>query len=181
MGGLIKNASKFDADVNVRMQQVKGLGVEMYKSFIWEVFKRVLRSTPQWSGKAVANWNLSVGAPNYSFDDSLGDEVSLYDIARQRGDEKWMRVARNRNRPILATIRYGNKVFISNGVRGDDDGGASGTNYLESLQNSTYWGQKLRLVNQPYETLQETLIIVGTQYGRRGVSLPRLSGESWDQ
>lgn len=177
--GHVTNLARFNIGVDLAFKQVAALGTQAYRDFIWQVFLRILRETPQWSGKAVANWNISIGAPNFDFIDNLGDPVDNFGVAHEKGDERWMRIARTRNKPIMQSIRYRDKVFISNGVTGDDDGGKSANTYLESLQDPGYWASKLRAVNQPYETAQESVIVIGTKFGSKGFALPRISGEDW--
>lgn len=187
--GFIKNLPQALAGVDLRFAKVQEMPSEAYRNFIWDVFLRILRETPQWSGKAVANWNLSIGSPNMNYDNSLGDEigalgnsfqVGALGATHQRGDERWMRVARNRARPIMKSIRARDKVFISNGVKGDgDDVGAE--LYMQALQNPGYWAYKLREVNKPYEIAQESVIVVAMQAGRRGFFAPRVGGESWKE
>ncbi len=177
--GFVKNLMAFNTGVDLAFKQVADLGTDAYRSFIWDVFLRILKETPQWSGKAVANWNISIHTPNFNFDDSLGDEVGRYGVAHEKGDERWIRIARERNRPIVKRVRYRDKVFISNGVVGDTDGGKSAHAYMEALQDPGYWATKLRAVNKPYETAQESVIVVATRYGSRGFALPKVSGDSW--
>jgi len=191
--GLVANRRMFEGELGFWANQYKGLAVQTFRDYVWEVFKRILRETPQYTGKAVANWNLSIGSPNFDFDDNLGDKPEYMSSSaffpsavHEKGDERWMRIARNRARPIKDQIRSGDKVFICNGTSGDDDlgvgepgGGPDGFNYMAAFQNAGYWSQHLREVNKPYETVQESMIIVATQFSRRGFQLPRV-GTSWD-
>lgn len=174
--GFIKNLPQSLQGVDLRIQRVRALPTEMYKAFVWEIFLRILRKTPQYSGRGVAHWNLSVGAPNFTTYSGLGDDnteqrrdgqVARSVAAHEKGDERWERVARNRARPIKNAIKSTDKVFISNGVKGDDDE-VGAELYIQALQNEGYWVQKLRLVNQPYEVAKESAIIVAQKYGKRG-------------
>lgn len=180
--GFIKNLPQALKGVDLRIERVRALPTLMYRDFVWEVFKRILRKTPQYSGRGVAHWNLSVGAPNFTTYSGLGDDdnttqpewdarfggMSVESIAaHERGDERWMRVARNRARPIKNAIKATDKVFISNGAKGDDDE-VGAELYIQALQNEGYWVEKLRLVNQPYEVAKESAIIVAQKYGKRG-------------
>lgn len=193
--GVLKNGGQFLNAVDIWMNQYRKQPLAMFKAFVWEAFLQVLRETPQYTGKAVANWNMSIGAPNFDFDPSLGDDpefVSTTDFfpsaVHEKGDEKWMRKARDRARPVWERIRSGDKVFISNGVAGEDPDGGGNFAYMQALQDPAYWAQHLREVNKPYETVQESLIIVGQRLGSRGskkwgfdsVQLPRIGGNSWD-
>lgn len=190
--GVVANRKMFEGELGFWANQYRGMAVQTFRDYVWEVFKRILRETPQYTGKAVANWNLSIGAPDFSFDPNLGDEPEFMSpwapfssAVHEKGDERWMRIARDRARPIKNSIRSRDKVFICNGTLGDDDlgagqvGGGEPFNYLAALQDSSYWAQHLREVNKPYETVDETMIIVATRFSNRGWQLPRV-GTSWD-
>lgn len=187
---LVKNPDKISRGIDLWIGQVRNVSVAQYQDFVWEVFKRILRESPQYSGKAVANWRLGIGGPDLSFDDSLGDEEAVDVVedkngqhrstavaTREKGDEKWARVARDRARKVMLAIRYRDKVFISNNSLGDD-----GKLYMAELQDAAYWSQHLRVVNQPYETAKESIVAVALQMANRrnNPSLaPRVGGSSW--
>lgn len=163
--------------VDLWLKRVESVYVDEYRSIVWSVFLRILRQTPQFTGKAVANWNIGVGQPDYSFDSSYGDdplriEGDTSSVApNRRGDSKWIGVAMRRNKPKLPTIQRQTRVYFSNGTMGDDSD-KQGTNlYLEALQNPAYWSIKLRSVNKPYETAQESIIAMSERLGRlKGLS-----------
>lgn len=135
-----------------------------YRQFVWGVFCRILGETPQWSGKAVANWNLSVGGPDLDWDPNVGDKVDIWGSAHQRGDAKWIEYAKARNLPRIREINSKNhRVWITNMVEGDDDHGKSSTNYILSLQSDDYWDKKLRWQNKPYETADESILFIQAQ------------------
>lgn len=170
---MIKNPFYVNQGIEAMIRHVKSAPIEVYKTTVWKTFLRILRSTPQWSGAAVANWNLSVGAPDFSFNPNVGDEVDLWATnERARGDRKWIEFAQQRNRPKLKEITTRNhKVFFCNAVSGDTDGGKSSELYLQSLQDPAYWMQKLRSVNKPYETAQESIIAIAGETGAAGTVL----------
>lgn len=187
--GMISNMGQVNTGLDLMVVKTKQMALDTYKDFIWEVFKRILRETPQWSGKAVANWNISVDAPDYSYSDNLVPEVNATSPAafsvgekpagvRQRGSLGAMAIARYRNKPKMLAIKAKDKVFISNGVQGDSDSGGL-TRYLDDLQDPSYWAKKLRDVNKPYEVAQESLIIVSTQFFKRGFLPPKAAAEGW--
>ena len=178
--GFVRNIFTVNTGVDLAMKKTRDLTADQFRDFVWQVFLRILRETPQFTGAAVANWNLSKGSPNFDYDPSLGDDLDPYmHTARERGDRKWIEVAQRRNRPILRSITYKDKVFISNGVRGDDDDGRGVEAYMEALQDPAYAARKLRLVNQPYESAQESVIVVATRFLSKGIALPKISGEDW--
>lgn len=187
----VSSAANFNGGIATWFKQVEGLFVEDYRKLIWEIFKRILINTPQWSGRAVANWNLSIGEPNLTYDPTLGDDLAHMiepEAPHKAGDSKWIRIATSRNWPILQSVRYRDKVFISNGVKGDaglwHDGQKNSDSfaYLEAMQvEGSPWHQSLRDVNLPYETVQETIVTVATLRGRKGLTLPRVGGQLWSE
>jgi hypothetical protein len=184
----------FNNGVDIWLKQVKSVATEQYRDMVWEIFLRVVRETPQYTGKAVANWNISVGQPDFSFDDSLGDHdiwfdppdpegsgVAHPDDLRRKGDRKWMQIAWNRNRPRKDAIRYRDRVFISNGATGDSVTGDpnEGFAYIEALQQPGHWRKRLREENLPFESVQESLIYVMTKMTRWDDARPRYGTGDW--
>lgn len=174
---------KFGQGVDIWLKQVKTMSREQYQSIVWSLFQRILRATPQWSGKAVANWNISVGSPDmnvYVDEASVVDSVLGSDL--RKGDTRWMLVARERNRPILKSIKYTDKVYISNGVEGDDRWGDGSTSfaYMKAFQNPAEWHERLREVNKPYETVSDSVFIVASKFIKQGLGLSGVGGNYKD-
>lgn len=173
MAGLIKAPSALAAldGITMFMKKVEEAPIAQFRDFVWAVFVEILVQTPQWSGKAVANWNIGVGSPDYNWDDNVGDKVDLWATnARQKGDQEWIEYAKFRNHDKVygpGGIKRREKVYITNSVWGDDDKGGS-MMYLQALQEPGYWQHKLRAVNRPYEVADETLIRMMVDY-RKGV------------
>lgn len=184
---------QFNNGVDVWLKQVRGLATQQYRDMVWEIFLRVVRETPQYTGKAVANWNISTGQPDFSFDDTLGDHDTWFDPPdprgsdsnpedlRRKGDRKWMQIAWNRNRAKKDAIRYGDMVFISNGATGDSDthNPDEGFAYIEAIQRPGYWRQRLREENQPYETVHESMIFVMSKMRRWDSARPKFGTGDW--
>lgn len=169
--GLIRNPARVNDGIELFIKRVGDMYVKHYREVAWAVFVEVLRQTPQYTGRAVANWKLTVGSPDYDFDPDLGDKIVSIagdqgiDSAYYRGHPKWIEYAMNANLFKVAQIKRDSKVYITNGVQGDDDRGRANPLYLEALQDPSYWGVKLRAVNQPYETAQETIIKMAQRIG----------------
>lgn len=185
--GMIKNMPQVLQGVDLKITRARALPTKIFRAFVWDVFLSILRESPQYSGKGVANWNLSVNAPDFEFRDDFGDDDAGIDknfspitvAPHKKGDSKWMIKARNRARPIKNAITSKDKVFISNGTRGDgDEVGAE--LYMQALQNEGYWAYKLREVNKPYITAQDSLVIVAMKYAQKGFFAPRVGGASWE-
>ena len=63
------------------------------------------------------------------------------------------------------------RVYFSNMAHGDNDGGKSSVYYMKTMQDINYWQAKLRAVNQPYETAQETIMYVQRENAGAGRAL----------
>lgn len=164
--GFVRNKAKTVRDLNLALTRLEESPIALYRQAIWEIFTRIVMQTPQFTGRAAASWNLGINSPDLSFDAGMGDDLKFSEAGwlkksnREKGDRKWASESLERAKYVLRRVRRGDKVYISNAVRGDNDGGASSEAYLASLQNAKYWGEKLRLANQPYETAMESAIFV---------------------
>lgn len=167
--------------VEESIHRVNEAFIEQYREVVWEIFVRLLEETPQFTGRAVAHWDIGIDAPSKFRDDSLGSDVNMLtgrhkkngqfykqDTAHRKGDLEWAQVAMDRNWPKLQLIHRGTRVYFSNMVHGDNDGGKSSVFYMKSMQDGTYWADKLRGVNKPYETAQETILQVQAAYAAGG-------------
>jgi len=175
---------QFSNGIDMWIKRVRNMTTEMYREMVWDLFLTVVRETPQWSGKAVANWNISIGAVGTNYDDSLGDKDIVERInpmqddafssraPHQKGDRKWERVAWDRNRPIKNSITVNDRVFIYNHTVGDE-----GFSYLEGFQSSEDWPTKLRAVNRPYETVLHSVWVVTRRWKSKGVNLINTRGD----
>jgi hypothetical protein len=162
----------FDKSVDLAINRVREALVEEYRSVVTEIFMRLLEQTPQFTGRAVAHWEIGINGFATFRDDSLGDEVNILtgrhkkdgtfykqDAAHKKGDPEWMQVALDRNLPKIARIKRGDTVHFCNNVIGDDDKGQP-ANYMTLLQSEPYWQEHLRWVNKPYEDVQYTIMLV---------------------
>lgn len=178
---MIKNPFMVNHGIELFMRRVREAPINAFREIVWVTFCRILEETPQFSGKAVANWNIGVGAPDFSYDPHVGDKVGLHDLAHQRGDNEWIEYAKFRNAPKVKQISRDLKVFICNGVEGDDDNGRSTELYLDSLQDPGYWAVKLRSINQPYETAHEAIIHIADGYLQGGFLPAKADGPSFER
>ncbi len=181
-----KSAPQIQAAIDLHIQRVKGLARQKYREVVWEVFKRIIRNTPQFNGQAVANWEIGLDSPSSFVDNTLGDgdDTKIHRLygdtpPNKKGDARWASVALRRNRPKLEQIELSTKVYFSNLASGDTDGGKSGPLYVVSLQDSGYWLQKLRAINQPYETAKESILAVAAVQRNtgRGYRKPKITVE----
>lgn len=174
------NAVEFSKSVDKWFDDVRSAATIKFRELVWDLFETVVRETPQWSGKAVANWNISIGSVGSVYDGSLGSDnevgrTSFYEndkfyshAPHQKGDPKWISVAMERNRPIVGAIKLNDKVFIYNLTTGDE-----GDSYLAGFQTNVDWPTKLRQVNRPYETVQQSVQIVTGKWMTTGLNLDR--------
>jgi hypothetical protein len=181
--GFVKNEAQVLDGITLLMKKVEAAPILAFRQLVWQIFYEILQQTPQWSGKAVANWNIGIGAPDYSWDDDVGEKVDLWATnALQKGDNEWIAYALFRNHDkVWKDLKRREKVFITNSVWGDDDDGRADTNhYLVALQDPAYWQEKLRAVNRPYEVVDETVIRVMRDYKRGvGLSISSMRGDSF--
>lgn len=188
------NLQQFNTGIDLWLKRVRNMTEELYQEMIWDLFKTVVRETPQWSGKAVANWNLSIGSPNmewelygdanaqerggltYGLDGKLRHNEAA--APHQKGDRKWATFALNRNRPILKSVKVNDRVFISNGVMGNqafED--AQDFAYLEAFQTPGKWQDRLRQANLPFQSVQESVMIVTSRWTHRGFNYNTTRGD----
>lgn len=186
----IKNKTASLAQLDLAIKRLGDTRIALYREAVWELFKHVVRETPQYSGLAVSHWVIGIDAPATFYDPSLGrqgerllrSQVGALKPLQRGGDTYWARYAREREKPKLALIRRGSRVYISNGSRGDTDNGQSSEDYLASLQNAAYAAKKLRPVNQVYVTVAESALAVSMRYHGKKIdpfsaSLPAFEGE----
>ena len=192
--GMVKNLSSLNKGVDVLMRRVEESYVAEYRQFVWAVFVRLLFETPQYSGKAVASWNIvlsdsvgpDAGPTGYKSDTLPGrsrlEALSLYRStdtgksvteltvspnAREKGDLRAIDYARRRNAKKIPLIKRRTRVFFVNTARGDNNAKVDKDKnlpeqffYLQALQEPGYWVAKLREVNKPYETIDETMTLM---------------------
>ena len=116
----VQNLGNRKRGVSLSMQRLQNQKTEAFRAYVWAMFIRILENTPQFSGMAVANWNVSIGAPDFSYDPSLGANIdwkTVRDSAPyKKGDRFWIDHAIRRNQAVLDSIKPGDKVFIP-GIR----------------------------------------------------------------
>ena len=187
----VDNQGVINLGVDLWVKRAEALFVAEYRRVVWDTFNRILNQTPQYSGAAAASWNIGIGAPDYSFVEYNGkvktqalpnsafSENIL--VPRQRGDRAAIQAAQRRNKPKLDLITRRTRVYFNNAVRGDNDRGRATELYLEALQDPAYWKEKLRAVNQPYETAQESIMfVIALEKRQRGQGvISRIGGENY--
>lgn len=166
-----ENLFAFDRAIDAVGQKYVGASLEHFRKAVWAVFVQLVLTTPQFTGRAAANWNIGIDHPDFSVDYNAGERIEVvpaknggskfeFVTPRHQGDMKWAAESFERNEYKLMKIKSNTKVFITNAVQGDVDeaNGRSTTYYLADLQDPTYWAQRLRFENMPYETVSEVLL-----------------------
>ncbi|MFU8831017.1 MAG: hypothetical protein ACNA7J_02565 [Wenzhouxiangella sp.] len=57
--------SRFTLALTAKLNRMRQACGEVYRGYALAVYHRILTETPQYSGNAVSNWNVSMGQPNY--------------------------------------------------------------------------------------------------------------------
>ena len=167
----IKNKAEVDRELGLAIARLRDTRIGIFREVVWEVFKHVTAQSPQFSGAMVAHFFIGVDKDESYYNPAWGrQDLKLHrsmsgDIRPlERGNRYWMEFARKREEPKLARIRRNSVVYITNGVRGDTDGGNSSSSYADDLQDAAYWMTKLRDANKPYIVTQESALMVATKY-----------------
>lgn len=185
--GIKINTLKDVAAIDQLIRRTREALVAEYREVVWEIFCRILEQTPQFTGRAVAHWDIQVdGDTSYFNDPNVGKNVNILNprrkkikgvqtgmfvpsqVAHKRGDPEFIELAKLRNRPKLLKIHRGSVVRFTNNVQGDTDNGTRSAFYLQELQDRDYWLDKLRWENRPYETAQESIALVQWFYSTSG-------------
>lgn len=169
--------SGFDRQAAAVVRRVEEAFVDEYRALCMEIFWELLQTTPQFTGRAVAHWQVGIDAPDYFRDDTLGRVVNTLqprqkvgggfykaDTAHKKGHDQWANVAWMRNVHKFDLIKRRSKVYFTNSVRGDTDNGGASETYLQALQEPTYWLKKLRPENRPYQTVVDTILDVQNKF-----------------
>lgn len=171
--GMTLDLRGFDQAKAALIRRARETLVAQYRDVAKEIFWRILHNTPQFTGRAVAHWQVGIDAPDNSFqDDSIGKVVNLLngrhkkdgtfykqDQALKMGHPTYIQVAWQRNLPKFDLIKRGSKVFFTNAVMGDTDNGESSEFYMQDLQDAGYAAKKLRPgVNTPYKNVADTIL-----------------------
>lgn len=174
MSGAVSNIDALIRSLDVWVRQVEMSTVKQFRDEAKSIFMTLLETTPQASGRAVANWKIGINEPSNSFESDVGDqeirEAGPYAPAafshsvhpRQKGDPKWIEYAwltesyklEAGMRGSKARLQLGDTVYFTNNVVGDYN-----EKYLDQLQDPAVWSTRLRDANQPYITAAEVLIM----------------------
>ena len=167
-----KGLFDFNRAIDAASERADDISVKEFRKAVWAVFEELVLTTPQYSGRAAANWNIGIDQPDFSVDYNLGEQEDVvpakkgghkieFISPRHVGDMKWAEETFQRNKHKLRQITRSSRVYITNATQGEVDrkNGRSSSYYLADLQDPTYWAKRLREANQPYETVSQVLLM----------------------
>jgi hypothetical protein len=155
---------KFIKELDAAVAKMVKDADDVFRGFVTATFHRVLMETPQWSGNAASNWNVSKNAPDgtvtYTLKKAaapdrsaraglLGEWDSPYGPAGAKGDPRGVQMATRRAAATLLTVSINDKVFLCNSAESLDN--KSYIQYLEENPNNF-----LRAVNSPGHMVERT-------------------------
>lgn len=113
---MLAGLDKFNADVQAWFSAVEDAAAEAAVGLAQEAFEQILETGPQNSGDFVANTNVSVGAPDFSFEPAAvpTPNATLF----QMGDPAAQ--AKARAKAQWATPALGTSVFIASNATHDE-------------------------------------------------------------
>ena len=149
-GGSLKS---FFEDLDRAFEDLQVHATKQFQMFCYGVFEYVLYQTPQWTGNAAANWNVSTGSPDeripadlldlaqYNTDKS-GKFATLPGGPFKKGDRQAVDIAIGRNYAEFDRITLKDEVFLANSSES-----LSGKSYIMHLEQNP--GNFLRAENEP--------------------------------
>lgn len=147
--------------------------IQVYRGVAVTLFNYVTYETPQWTGSAAANWNISAGAPDFSVDLSLkmsntserASKGSARNLSRtrfgspvaQKGDERAIQLAASRNAGKFAGLVTFAPIFLVNAAKG-----LQGDAYARLLEENP--NNYLRPENEPGHMLANAYAAVSMKF-----------------
>lgn len=112
------------AAIDKWLMDAEHLAIEAAIGLAYKAFDVVLSTSPQYSGDFVANWKLSVGAPNVSFQPGVFPEMA-YPVDRdkqpfKRGDTAAIMHAITASNGALSSAKLGDTLWLANSAQHDD-------------------------------------------------------------
>lgn len=188
----VKGTNLVIAELDLWVRRQEAMIVSEYRRLIWATLRELVRTTPQFSGHAAANWNLGVGHPDNDVHNWEFRGLPAEADPRSKGDvEAWMAVSQRYgggpDSSFMRQIHRRTKVYFCNGVYGDDRWGDDNTVlYLAEMQNPS-WQHRLRIANMPYETAEEVISRMNRTWkylspgaGASGAGFGNMGGNSFD-
>ena len=155
----ISGLDKFEKGMDLAIE-------EIYRGWSVMIFGRILRTTPQWTGNAVANWAYNVGSAYTHNNDVIlrehdyAEGTGLGPKPKKMGHPEAIRMARSAStgKEKKAKLK-GSKlpvIFISNNAKS-----LSGKSYIRHLEDNP--GNFLRAENEPGHIVARTIDFYGNK------------------
>jgi hypothetical protein len=127
----VEGTGKFFEDIDKWIHQVEQISEGVVRGLAIQSFNFIVENSAQYSGDFAANWNLSVGQPDYQFTDGVLTNLRGYElITRIAGDSEAVELAKGRARSVLGSIKFGSSVYITNTAGNEED-------YAWKIENGT--------------------------------------------
>lgn len=98
------------------VEAVKGHTAQVAKGLSRELLNVILYTGPQYSGDFVANWNVSVGAPDYTFR-PVNESVRYMRVQREGAP---MAIGKSLARARVGNLWLGQTIWLANGAYHDE-------------------------------------------------------------
>lgn len=120
----VDNAKAFFDAIDRWLADVEYLIVQVAVGLAYKAFDVALTTSPQYSGDFVANWKMSVGQPNVSFQPGIFPEMT-YPVDKdkrpfQRGDTAAIMHAITASNGVLSGAKLGDTLWLANSAEHDD-------------------------------------------------------------
>jgi len=144
-----KNGAEFIKELNAAVANMKREADEVFRGFATATFHRAAMETPQWSGNAAYNWNVSKNQEDGTVRYEFKEAPTPKDSALSKGNPFAVSLAVRRATSTLLTVSINDKVFVCNSAESLDN--ESYIAYLEENPNNF-----LRAVNSPGHMIERT-------------------------
>ena len=167
----IIGAEKFFADLDKAVIELEAYVVDQYRTFCYGVFYHLVSETPQWTGNAAANWNVSTGSPDTESSDWVlqlaeenpESEAHKYPVMPggpfRKGHEQAVAMALAANDTVFPGILLTDKVFLANSaenLKGESYIFHLETNPSNFLRPENDGGGMVRRTVETFESLHVT-------------------------
>lgn len=112
----IEGIDEFIAELENWVGECRVLASQVARGIAAYGFTFVLDHSAQFSGDFAANWNLSVGAPNFAFEDNALHHRADHVTDRIMGDPEAIEHAKAKSQGILDRALVGDDLYVSNGA-----------------------------------------------------------------
>lgn len=174
----IDNPQYFFSQVDAQIAELEKYAAEQFQTFCYGVFEYLLYQTPQWTGNAASNWNVSLDAPDETVHHALleeaqmsGESVGKFPIIPggpfAKGHELGIGLATQRNAHIFDSITLKNDVYMANSATNLD-----GKSYMQHLEENP--GDFLRPENEPGHMVANAITTFNTVWVAQGPEQLRL-------